>query len=157
MKALTLCQPYATLVALGYKTFETRGYDTRYRGPLLIHAGRTLTYVGGKRGLRETCEREPFRRVLTDAGLADPNDLPLGVVVAVVDLVETFESSGSPPQGAPETEVAFGDFAAGRYLWELHRVRRLAEPLAACGHQQLWNPPASVSLAARRQIAGGVL
>lgn len=157
MKALTLCQPYATLIALGEKTFETRGYDTRYRGPLAIHAGRTLSYIGGKRGLRSTCAREPFRRVLTEAGLADPADLLLGVVIAVVDLVETFRSEGEPPPGAPETEVAFGDFSEGRYMWEMHNVRRLPEPLPACGHQRLWNPPASVSLSARRQVADLVL
>lgn len=39
MKALTLHQPWATLVALVVKTVETRSWSTRYRGPLLIHAG----------------------------------------------------------------------------------------------------------------------
>lgn len=38
MKALTLHQPWATLVALGVKTIETRSWSTRYRGRLLIHA-----------------------------------------------------------------------------------------------------------------------
>lgn len=39
MKALTLYQPWATLVALGVKTIETRSWATKYRGPLAIHAG----------------------------------------------------------------------------------------------------------------------
>lgn len=39
MKALTLHQPWASLVALGVKTVETRGWATSYRGPLAIHAG----------------------------------------------------------------------------------------------------------------------
>lgn len=38
MKALTLWQPWASLVALGVKTIETRSWATRYRGPLAIHA-----------------------------------------------------------------------------------------------------------------------
>jgi hypothetical protein len=39
VKALTIRQPWASLVALGVKTIETRSWSTKYRGPLLIHAG----------------------------------------------------------------------------------------------------------------------
>ncbi|WP_409175497.1 hypothetical protein [Brevibacillus fortis] len=35
MKAITIHQPFATLIALGEKRFETRGWATRYRGPTL--------------------------------------------------------------------------------------------------------------------------
>lgn len=41
MKALTLHQPWASLVARGVKTIETRSWSTRHRGPLAIHAGST--------------------------------------------------------------------------------------------------------------------
>jgi hypothetical protein len=40
MKALTLTQPWATLVAIGAKTIETRSWPTSYRGPLAIHAAK---------------------------------------------------------------------------------------------------------------------
>jgi hypothetical protein len=39
MKAITIIQPWATLIALGEKKFETRSWTTKYRGPLAIHAG----------------------------------------------------------------------------------------------------------------------
>lgn len=39
IRALTIHQPRATLVALGVKTIETRSRRTSYRGPLAIHAG----------------------------------------------------------------------------------------------------------------------
>ncbi|HVT78326.1 MAG TPA: ASCH domain-containing protein [Acidimicrobiales bacterium] len=45
MKALTLHEPWATDVAEGRKRIETRGWSTRYRGPLAIHAARTLRSV----------------------------------------------------------------------------------------------------------------
>ncbi len=51
MRTLTLTQPWATLVALGAKTIETRSWQTSYRGPLAIHAGQGLGPVGGKKGL----------------------------------------------------------------------------------------------------------
>lgn len=40
MKALTLWQPWASLVALGVKTIETRSWSTSHRGPLAIHASK---------------------------------------------------------------------------------------------------------------------
>lgn len=41
IKAITLHQPWATLIALGFKTFETRSWATLAVGdPLAIHAGK---------------------------------------------------------------------------------------------------------------------
>jgi hypothetical protein len=38
MKALSLHQPWASLIGLGVKTIETRSWSTKYRGPLAVHA-----------------------------------------------------------------------------------------------------------------------
>ena len=40
MKALTIIQPWATLIASGHKMNETRSWKTNYRGEVLIHAGK---------------------------------------------------------------------------------------------------------------------
>jgi len=45
MKALTISQPYASLIASGEKWVENRTWATRYRGPLAIHAGRGTQYL----------------------------------------------------------------------------------------------------------------
>lgn len=42
MKALTLTQPWATLVITGRKRFETRGWRTGYRGQIAIHAAKGM-------------------------------------------------------------------------------------------------------------------
>src|SRR5882757_5789637 len=51
MKALTILQPYAELIARGLKRVENRTWYTAYRGPLLIHAGKShellATYEAG--------------------------------------------------------------------------------------------------------------
>ena len=39
MKVLTLKQPWASLVANGYKVYEFRSWKTNYRGEIYIHAG----------------------------------------------------------------------------------------------------------------------
>lgn len=41
MKALSVIQPWASMIASGEKTIETRTYKTNYRGDLLICASRT--------------------------------------------------------------------------------------------------------------------
>ena len=76
-KCLTLTQPWATLVTLNEKRFETRGWNTDYRGPLLVHAAKTFPNWAIK-----ICFREPFRTALVIAGVEDLNDLPLGCIVA---------------------------------------------------------------------------
>ena len=38
VKAITIWQPWASLVAVGAKTMETRSWPTKYRGPIAIHA-----------------------------------------------------------------------------------------------------------------------
>ena len=150
MKALTLTQPYATLVAIGAKRIETRSWATSYRGPLAIHAGAGLGPVGGKGGLWELCTRPPFSTVLL-------NSLPLGAVVAMARLVDCcpmacwYEQwSGEPDTleigyirhglrvAVDDRERAFGDYSPGRYAWLLADVRPLAEPIPAKGALGLW-------------------
>lgn len=44
MKALSIMQPWASMIVLGYKPVENRTWKTSYRGPLLIHAGKRFDY-----------------------------------------------------------------------------------------------------------------
>lgn len=39
MKALSIRQPYAWVVVMGFKPVENRSWATNHRGPVLIHAG----------------------------------------------------------------------------------------------------------------------
>lgn len=49
MKALTIKQPWATLIVDGYKEYEFRSWKTNYRGKILIHAGLSLEKDADKR------------------------------------------------------------------------------------------------------------
>jgi predicted transcriptional regulator len=42
MKALTIKQPYASMIVNGYKKYEFRTWKTNYRGKLLIHASSNI-------------------------------------------------------------------------------------------------------------------
>ncbi|WP_321865680.1 ASCH domain-containing protein [Paraburkholderia tropica] len=43
MKALSIRQPWAWLIANGHKDIENRTWSTKFRGPVLIHAGKGMT------------------------------------------------------------------------------------------------------------------
>lgn len=42
MKVITIKQPFASLIAEGYKEYEFRTWRTKYRGEILIHAGKGI-------------------------------------------------------------------------------------------------------------------
>jgi hypothetical protein len=44
MKALSIMQPWAWLIAAGHKDIENRTWATDYRGPVLIHAGKKFDF-----------------------------------------------------------------------------------------------------------------
>jgi hypothetical protein len=46
MKCLTICQPHAWGIVHGTKRIENRRWYTGYRGPLLIHAGKSKDWLG---------------------------------------------------------------------------------------------------------------
>ena len=161
MKALTLTQPWATLVAIGAKRIETRSWSTSYRGPLLIHAAK-----GFPPDCQELCFEEPFRGTLAAAGFVNTAALPLGAIVAVCDLIESvdveiFRPSHGQPQAylrgtfidLPPHERAFGNYDLGRKAWVLDNVREIPKPIPCRGYQQLWVPPAEVMEQVRAQLA----
>jgi hypothetical protein len=91
LKALTLTQPWAQLVALGAKGIETRSWKTDYRGDLAIHAAK-----GFPREAVLHCFEEPFRSVLQAAGIREPADLPLGAVIATAGLRDVLRITWGP-------------------------------------------------------------
>lgn len=49
MKVITIKQPFATLIAEGLKEYEFRTWKTKYRGEILIHAGKGIDKKAMKR------------------------------------------------------------------------------------------------------------
>ena len=132
MKALTLTQPWATLVAIGDKKIETRSWNTNYRGPLAIHAAKGFPVTA--KGL---CYDAVFKECLQFAGYKDHQALPLGAVIAVCNLVEVKKITGYEklPKGK---EYIFGDYRLNRYMWCLENVVAFPEPILVKGALGLW-------------------
>jgi len=163
MRALTLWQPWASLLVMGAdrpKTMETRPWKTEYRGRLLIHAAKKEP-----RWVRDTFfERSPLRDVLrrhiANAAVGFMElpalwaELPRGEVVGGVRLVECV------PTDDPALDVTFddellGDYSPGRWAWITRKPYRLPEPIPARGRQGLWTPSADLVAEVVRQAKGG--
>lgn len=193
MRALTIRQPLASLIALGVKTIETRGYGTPCRGPLVIHAGKakpTDLDVGdwqvnpdgaGGWSVRHwpTAKKAgPGQNILATLFPAQLGKeygyhvLPLGAVVAVVDLVDVVPIVDDWPLDTvayvrrEQRNVAewwlyndetgrcadvtgqepYGDFTPGRYAWLLDNVRVIDPPIPAKGKLGPWRPDPDLRL-----------
>jgi hypothetical protein len=83
MKVLTILQPWASLIVHGCRPSDYRSWQTAYRGPLAIHAGRRF-----EPQQRRQCGTLPIERLLNAAGIRRVSDLPLGAIVGVVTLVD---------------------------------------------------------------------
>lgn len=130
-KALSLWQPWATLVVWGFKLFETRGWPTRYRGDLVIHAGKTTE------GL-ESLDAAFIRR-LNDVGLNLVTDFPLGVALGVVRLVSCQRMTPVLIDQQTAMERAFGWWEPGRFAWAFANPRRFKQPYVMRGGQKIFD------------------
>lgn len=169
-RALTIRQPWASLIALGVKTIETRSWRTDYRGPLVIRAGAKEPERGRVGRFTVDCFTTGHDFYLKgDDGLT--LSLHLGAVVAVVDLVDVVPIIDDWPldtvayvrreqrtTGVTEWwlyndetgrcadvtgQEPYGDFAPGHYAWILDRIRPVT-PVPAKGRQGLWRPDAGL-------------
>lgn len=140
MRAITLHQPWASAVVLGLKVFETRSWAPEFRGRLAIHAGKAVRDADGGRA-----KFEQLSRAFSALGCTSFEELPFGVVIGAVDVVECYRCAPGQQQFLAQRvdslslELSLGNFASGRYAWELRNVVRLAQPVPARGYQKIWN------------------
>ena len=124
-KGLSMWEPWATAVAFNLKGFETRSWQTSYRGPLLICA---------------SPKRLPIAQIimlLVSARLA-LSDLQYGRAVCIVELVDIFKTEDIV---VSHIEKKFGDLSPGRFAWKFENVRRFANPPWVRGKQGLFDVP----------------
>lgn len=158
MRALSLWQPHAAAIMLGLKTWETRGWDTSYRGPLAIHAA--------KKPFREQdydwnwfCEA---KKRLSMAG--QPLwKLDYGKVICIVDVVDCVPTLHCRAMAAAQKVQAdgklpdwyfWGDFrergedGKPRYAFKLENLRKIPEAyrLEINGRQSFFDVPNEVGL-----------
>jgi hypothetical protein len=81
LPCISILQPYAWLIVNGHKDIENRGWATRFRGRILIHAGKKYS----RRDHDEYCDQ-----MLEDFDIQLPafEDMPLGGIVGSATVVD---------------------------------------------------------------------
>jgi hypothetical protein len=152
MKAISLLQPWATLVMLGYKTNETRSWDTKHDGPLAIHASQ-----GKPTAARRLCQEDMhIRQILAHHGFTF-DSLPRGAILGTCSLLGTLPIAAPDsylmkqhphmycnPELLSPVERATGDYTPGRYAWLLRQVVPCS-PQPCYGALSLWQVPADIA------------
>lgn len=133
MKAVSLWQPWAQLVALGVKRFETRSWPTNHRGDLLVHAARRSPPRASELEYAGLFVELAIRGWAREA-------LPRGAIVGLVRVKAVHRTEDLEPllERVGVHELARGDFSPGRYAWELEHVATL-KPQPLRGFQGLFD------------------
>lgn len=129
MKAITLYQPWATLIACGAKKFETRHWKTSYRGNIAIHASKRWTSE------EKSCYAAIFR--MYPHLQEHLSEMPFGAVICACKLhdvipVELIRHKIS------KMERDFGNYNDRRFAFELEVVKLPSVPILARGEQGIW-------------------
>lgn len=136
LKALTLWQPWASLICFEEKRVETRCWETKYRGPLAIHAAlkQPPDWLG------ETRWRNGFEKHLLQASITHGwgKALPVGCVLCIVNL-RAIQRANTVRADLSDKELLFGNYEDDRYAWFLELLHRFDPPIPAKGNRLLWN------------------
>ncbi|HEY9879017.1 MAG TPA: hypothetical protein V6D29_11205 [Leptolyngbyaceae cyanobacterium] len=155
-RILTLWQPYASLVALLIKIFETRPKYTSYRGPLYVHSAAQTTHK------TSDAEYDLFLEALALAGLGEDDIGPFdprkayGQILVKTQLKECLymvNVPGTPPpkEGRdtvviPSTKLErlVGNWSEGRYAYRLEDRQPLKTPIPWSGGQGFIKAPQKI-------------
>ena len=121
MKALTIRQPWASLIINDYKHYEFRTWKTNYRGKILIHAG-----TGTDRN---------YLSKYTDYNLEYIN----GAIIGEAEIVDCILVDKKFNQELKQLNNKVYSDSVGYYAWKLENVKKNEKPIPAKGQLGLWN------------------
>ena len=128
-RAITVQQGWASLFFIpdNPKNVENRTWQTDYRGPILIHAGKS------KKSIPES------RQFCMERYIEFPYDLPLGVILGVAELVHCGEVNSIWSQ-------------SDQIHWWFKNAVRLPQPIPCNGALKLWTPQPEIQTQVRQQL-----
>ena len=122
MKALTIKQPWASLIVNGYKEYEFRSWKINYRGKILIHAGMRLE--------KDSAER--FKEY--------NHEYTLGAIIGEAELVDCIlVDKDFDEELRKMNPLVYASNHVESYAWKLTNVKKYDEPIFIKGKLGLWN------------------
>lgn len=182
-KCLSILQPWASLCVhtdsngKALKEIETRSWNTKYRGTLLIHASKVFhkkKIIEMKISGHEMFSFSNYYSNRITENMPLMMDLPLGAIIGKVDLEHVVQSEycflgnqitiedyskdcidGQYPKKTFEIsdqELAFGDYSPNRFGWMLSNPILFKEPIPCKGQLSIWNLPTELVPLVNQQI-----
>lgn len=147
IRALTIWQPWATLLTRKQKRWETRDWsppEDAIGSEVAIHSAKRWTD-----NQMSKCHNEPqIRRALIACERLPDNNterdqkLPTGRVLAIAKLTEIREAEelveAAGQVSGPIVATGLGDFSGNQYAWRLEIQYVYGVPIPAKGQQRLW-------------------
>ena len=119
MKALTLKQPWATLISEGLKEYEFRSWNTNYRGKLLIHAGLGID---------------------KEESIKYKYEYPKSRIVALVELVDCIKIDDKFNKMIKDkNSIVYGSKDREGYAWKIKLIKKINDNKEVKGKLGLWN------------------
>lgn len=139
MRALTLWQPFATLVAIGAKKVEARTYGAGgYTGELAIHAARQTPPDARAIAFGDEAIQEALVRHFGGEAVGY-SQLPTGAIIAIAR-IEKVERVKAP------------DAILSSFAWHLTEVEEVWPAVPARGSKDLWSVPYLVAEQVRENV-----
>jgi activating signal cointegrator 1 len=176
--AISLWQPWASLLVSGHKRVETRSWfpPESVRGRwVAVHGAATrvprplLVELGGKlKAIEDPRANESASRIFQGISGLAPRGAVVGLVrfsdfyevlyldrakreATVVEHAQGWNMSSRTKHTVEEAELLLGDWRIGRKLWFVRETIELAEPIACRGRQRLFRLPQDVSAQVRER------
>ena len=123
MKALTIKEPWASLIINGYKEYEFRSWKTNYRGKILIHAGMTLEKEMAK---KFDCYNLDYGNgeIIGEAELTD-------CILVTDELMDELKKKNSLVYGKTGHKMI--------YAWKLENIKKFDKRYQVNGKLSLWD------------------
>ena len=151
MYAISLWQPFASLIAEGIKVQETRSWSPPHRligQRIAIHAAKRRPTKAFLKDLPRIIHDDMYARY----GYDWINVIPYGAVVCTAQLFGVAQLTGKRNPGewgmegvrintGEHVQVfsdSYGDYSAGRYIWGLQYIKKKRRPVPMAGKQGLW-------------------
>ena len=127
MKAISIKEPFATLITNGMKKIETRSWKTNYRGEIFIHAS-------GKSIAKEFLTNDYVVDLIKDM------DMNYGNIICRCNLVDCIYMDEEFLEYIKQnpTEYNVGEYKLGRYAWVMQDIEPIY-PIPAKGQLNNWN------------------
>jgi len=132
MKALTIKQPWASLIAWGVKDIENRDWPTKQRGTLAIHSSARMA----EEDMLAACDMMRGFVPKFSARIFRTETFPIGSILGVVDIVGCVTSSNSP-------------WFVGSHGFALKNAVKFKTPIPCKGALGFWEVPEGIISLAR--------